>query len=197
MSPKQPNWVTIKKRYLQGEKPKDIAVDFGLTSKQISDKATRDQWKRKKTQISVKVEEIVKDEVLVTSKQVIVELARIAFCDATQIYEPNSNGEGFSLKSLDQIPLELRRCIKTIEQRPIVTKEDGYIGNAITKVSFYDKVKANELLGKHLGIWKEEQKLPSNTTKETGSDPLADAFAHSATTDWTEADAETAPSQEE
>jgi hypothetical protein len=26
------NWTAIKKRYLQGEKPKDIAADYGLTS---------------------------------------------------------------------------------------------------------------------------------------------------------------------
>jgi len=188
---KKPNWVTIKKRYLQGEKPKDIAASYGLTARQVSDKATRESWKRKKTEIHVKADKIIEDEVLVTSKQVIVELARIAFCDATQIYEPNSNGEGFSLKSLDQIPLDLRRCIKTIEQRPIVTKEDGYIGNAITKVSFYDKVKANELLGKYLGIWQEGLK-PQDQPKpqEVSTDPLIEAMAPSILEDWADHETE-------
>ena len=160
MSPKQPDWNKIKKRSLAGESNKSLEKAFGVSAKSIANKAYREKWVSKKEQIEEKIKEKIIEEALVTSNQVIVELACIAFCDATQIYEPNSNGEGFSLKSLDQIPLDLRRCIKTIEQRPIVTKEDGYIGNAITKVSFYDKVKANELLGKHLGIWKEDQKAP-------------------------------------
>lgn len=191
MSTKQPDWNKIKKRSLSGESNKSLSEAFGVSAKSIANKAYREKWVSKKEKIEEEIKQIIVAEALVSSHDVIVELARIAFCDATQIYEPNSNGEGFSLKSLDQIPLDLRRCIKTIEQRPIVTKEDGYIGNAITKVSFYDKVKANELLGKHLGIWKEDIK-PAEQAKlpESSTDPLIEAMSNTVLEDWADHAAE-------
>lgn len=56
------NEAAIKKRYLLNEKPKDIGPDFGLTAKQVSDLAQRRGWKRKKEEISVKVETFVEDD---------------------------------------------------------------------------------------------------------------------------------------
>jgi len=61
--PEAINWPAIKKRFLKGQKPKDIAPDFGLTAKQISDKAYADGWGRKKTKISEKVEKDVQTEI--------------------------------------------------------------------------------------------------------------------------------------
>ncbi len=62
MATKQINWVAIKKRYLKGEKPKDIAADYGLTAKQVSDKSQREGWKRKKEEISEKIQAVVEDD---------------------------------------------------------------------------------------------------------------------------------------
>lgn len=59
---KSVNWTAIKKRYLQGEKPKAIAADFGVTAKAVSDRATKQKWVIKKAQISAKIEEIVEAE---------------------------------------------------------------------------------------------------------------------------------------
>jgi len=61
---KPPNWVDIKARYLKGEKPKDIAPDFGLTAKQISEKANYEGWVQKKARISEKVEEKTENAIL-------------------------------------------------------------------------------------------------------------------------------------
>lgn len=56
------NWAAIKKRYLQGEKPKDIAADYGLTAKQVSNKAQAENWTSKKQEILAKVEgSVLKD----------------------------------------------------------------------------------------------------------------------------------------
>lgn len=38
------NWQAIKRRYLDGERPVDIAKAHGLTSKQIRDKASGEKW---------------------------------------------------------------------------------------------------------------------------------------------------------
>ena len=59
---KSVNWTAIKKRYLQGDKPKTIAQGFGVTAKQISEKAARESWRQKKTEINQKIETIVEDE---------------------------------------------------------------------------------------------------------------------------------------
>jgi hypothetical protein len=63
MTKKPINWIAIQKRYLLGEKPKDIAMDYGLTAKQISDKAHDDGWTRKKAKISEEIEADVQEEV--------------------------------------------------------------------------------------------------------------------------------------
>jgi phage terminase small subunit len=140
----------------------EYLVDLNATQAAIragySQKSAHSQGERLLRNVEVKkeIEKRKKSRAELTdvkAHEVIRELVAIAFSDVTKIYEPNGNGEGLSLKSLDEIPLDLRRCIKSIEQRPIVTKESGYIGNAITKVSFYDKTKAIDLLGRHLGLW--------------------------------------------
>lgn len=41
---KKISWPAIKKRYLAGEKPNEIAKDYGITSKQVRDKASREGW---------------------------------------------------------------------------------------------------------------------------------------------------------
>lgn len=63
MAKKKPvNWTVIKTRYLQGEKPKDIAVDYGLTSKQVRDKAYLEDWLRQKESINDKIAIVVEDD---------------------------------------------------------------------------------------------------------------------------------------
>lgn len=57
MSSKRINWPAIKKRYLQGDKPKDIAAQFGLTASQVSQKAKRENWKPKKAKIAQKTDQ--------------------------------------------------------------------------------------------------------------------------------------------
>jgi hypothetical protein len=54
-------------------------------------------------------------------------------------------------------PPEIRKCIKSIkvfEEFDGVGRDREKIGEVV-EVTFWDKVKSNELLGKHLGIWKD------------------------------------------
>lgn len=64
MAAKSINWAAIKKRYLQGDKPKDIAADFGLTAKQVSNRAVKQNWGSKKEQIGAKIEQKIEEEVI-------------------------------------------------------------------------------------------------------------------------------------
>lgn len=42
------DWVKIQIEYEQGKKPEELAEKYGLTPKQISDKAYRNNWKKQK-----------------------------------------------------------------------------------------------------------------------------------------------------
>lgn len=71
-------WHEIKKRYLKGDKPKDIASDYGLTAKQVSDKAHAEKWTRKKSEISAKIDKFNEEEIIYnaqTFKDLSLELA--------------------------------------------------------------------------------------------------------------------------
>jgi hypothetical protein len=63
MPKKAINWLEIKKRYLLGDKPKDIGSDYGLTAKQVSKKASTENWKAKKEQIGIKVEKFICNDI--------------------------------------------------------------------------------------------------------------------------------------
>lgn len=56
-------WEKIQKRYLAGEKPSDICDDYGITSKQIRDKAHRDKWATEKATILDEIATEVRQEV--------------------------------------------------------------------------------------------------------------------------------------
>lgn len=56
------DWNKIKALYLKGNKPKDIAEQFGIKAKAISDKATSEKWTRKKSQISAKIESTIETD---------------------------------------------------------------------------------------------------------------------------------------
>lgn len=60
---KKRNDAVIAKRYIAGEKPKDIGPDYGMTAKQVSELASRKGWKQKKSEKEEKIDEIVQSEI--------------------------------------------------------------------------------------------------------------------------------------
>nr|DAD89864.1 MAG TPA: hypothetical protein [Myoviridae sp. ctsip2] len=57
------HWNKIKAEYLQGAFPRELAKKFGITAKQISDKANSEKWVQQKAQISEKVRENVEEKI--------------------------------------------------------------------------------------------------------------------------------------
>lgn len=77
----------------------------------------------------------------ITADRVLKELAAIAFSDRTELAQVGKHGE-VNFTPTEQLPDEIKKIIAGIE--------NGKYG---TKVTTYDKVKALELLGKHLGLF--------------------------------------------
>lgn len=77
----------------------------------------------------------------ITADRVLEELAAIAFSDRTELAQVGKHGE-VNFTPTEQLPDEIKKIIAGIE--------NGKYG---TKVTTYDKVKALELLGKHLGLF--------------------------------------------
>lgn len=77
----------------------------------------------------------------ITADRVLKELAAIAFSDRTELAQVGKHGE-VNFTPTEQLPDEIKKIIAGIE--------NGKYG---TKVTTYDKVKALELLGKHLGMF--------------------------------------------
>lgn len=80
-----------------------------------------------------------------TEKKIIKELEKIAFSDITNYY----NNE-LEVKDIDELPKEFTAAIKEIVK--IETNR-----GIRTTIKLYSKENALELLGKHLGIFKNEQ----------------------------------------
>ena len=91
----------------------------------------------------------------VTAERVVVELARIAFGDARAIF--SSAGE---LLPPAEWPNELSAAISGVEVATN-SKGEGAVEH-VAKVRFWDKVRALELLARHLGMLNDKLKLDAS-----------------------------------
>ena len=81
----------------------------------------------------------------VKAEEILQEIKHLAYSNITKAFTLD-----FRVKSLDEIPEELQRCIQEIQVKEQETKE-GVSRNV--KVKFYDKIRALELLGKYKNLW--------------------------------------------
>lgn len=106
----------------------------------------------------------------ITADRVLQELAAIAFSDRTRIAAIQEDGE-ITFTPTERLSDDVKKTIAGIE-----------CGKYGIKVSTCDKVKALELIGKHLGMFDKKQ-----TEEETiADDGFIDALNGTAAEDWTE-----------
>jgi len=97
----------------------------------------------------------------ITQDRILKELAMIAFSDIKNYLDIEENTGVIIAKSFKDMPEGESRVIKAIkENRAIKENADGTKITVYDKVTFelHDKMKALELLGKHLGMFVEEVK---------------------------------------
>ena len=102
--------------------------------------------------ISEKVKEREK-RTEVTQDMVIQELSRIAFLDIRKLY--NESGGLKNIQDIDEETIKAISSLETLEEYDGYGEDKEQIGNT-QKVKWLDKLKALELLGKHLGMFKEK-----------------------------------------
>lgn len=80
----------------------------------------------------------------ITAEMILEELRSIACADLAEAYDEDGR-----LKPIREMPLDVRKAIAAVEE----TDSGG------RKLRRWDKVKALELLGKHVGAWKDRLQL--------------------------------------
>lgn len=108
--------------------------------------------------ISEKQKEIEK-RTEVTQDMVIKELAKIAFLDIRKLY--TENGQLKNVADIDSDTAGAISSLETLEEYEGYGDDREKIGDT-QKVKLLDKTKALELLGKHLGMFKEKVTINGN-----------------------------------
>lgn len=95
----------------------------------------------------------------VTQDMVIKELAKIAFLDIRKLY--TENGQLKNVADIDSDTAGAISSLETLEEYEGYGDDREKIGDT-QKVKLLDKTKALELLGKHLGMFKEKVTIDGN-----------------------------------
>ncbi|MDR1514077.1 MAG: terminase small subunit [Synergistaceae bacterium] len=91
----------------------------------------------------------------VTADRVVKELARIAFVDTRQIFEWGP--DGVTLRPSDELTDDEAAIVAEVSET--ISKDGGSI-----KAKRFDKLKALELLGRHLGMFKDKLEVDATIT---------------------------------
>lgn len=127
--------------YLVDLNATQAAIRAGYSSKGINKRTTR---MMANDGIQQYISELMQEQskrTEITADRVLQELAAIAFSDRTELAQVGKRGEVYFTPT-DELSDEAKKTIAGIEE-----------GKYGTKVTSYDKVKALELLGKHLGLF--------------------------------------------
>lgn len=115
-----------------------------------------------KANIQIYVTEKIKEReqrTEITQDMVIKELAKIAFLDIRKLY--TENGQLKNITDIDSDTAGAISSLETLEEYERYGDDREKIGDT-QKVKLLDKTKALELLGKHLGMFKEKVTIDGN-----------------------------------
>lgn len=100
----------------------------------------------------------------ISQDRVLLELARIGFCDASDVIDLNSGN------IREDITKEDSKCIQKIKTRTMTTPNGSTIVEQ--EVTMCDKEKALELIGKHLGMFKDKVEVSGIDKEKNKLDDL-------------------------
>lgn len=142
----------FSKEYLISMNSTESAIKAGFSKHTASSQGSR-------LLKNVKVRAYVDEQLLqraskldITPNRILEELGHIAFFDISNIFN------GYTLKEIDQLPENVRRAINSVKVR----EEKGQAGEVMAELTEFktnDKLKALEMLGKHLGMFIEKKEI--------------------------------------
>lgn len=111
----------------------------------------------------------------VTADQVLRELARIAFSDPRRLYDATGK-----LKSITELDDDAASALAGVEHEDLWTKQGDVrvVSGTLSKVKRWDKVRALELLGKHLAMFVDRSELSAPGGKPLQPPTFNFGFAH-------------------
>ena len=89
----------------------------------------------------------------VNQDRIVQELARLAFCNITDVVDRDG-------KIRDSATEDDLACIESMKvKKTSIGNEENFSDSEEREVKIYSKLKALELLGKHLGMWRDKQDI--------------------------------------
>lgn len=96
----------------------------------------------------------------ITQDMVLKETAKLAFFDIRKMFD--KNGRPLDISELDA---DTAAALVGLDVQDIATQDGDYVGY-VKKYKMADKIKALELLGKHLGTWEPKDDILKDETTE-------------------------------
>lgn len=101
-------WVKIKSEYLQGVTPKELGEKYGLTAKQISDKANKEKWVAEKAKMCEKVRENTQERIERITNIALIRLEDVLLNDEVRPSDlVNAIGKAFDVSGLKSSKQEI------------------------------------------------------------------------------------------
>lgn len=100
--------------------------------------------------------------------EIVARVKEIADVDPAQLMKP----DGTFIENMNEIPHDVRRVIKKFKAKNLYENDSNGIPQVVGKlieVEFWDKLKANELLGRDVELFKETKKLELDVTNNMAS----------------------------
>lgn len=96
------------------------------------------------------------DECRIEASSVLRHLQNALYLDPLDLFEPSEDGS-FRVRSLEDVPVEVRRCVTKLKAKTVVDQE----GNATTyvEIELMSKDKAMELALRHLGLLNDKKEV--------------------------------------
>ncbi len=137
------------KYYLISLNATDAAIKAGYSKKTATETGSENLRKPHIAEYVQKLMDKRAEKIEITADKVLQEIAKLAFSNPTDYIE--ITGFGVKIKDLSNLDTT---CIAGAKDS--FDKEGSYNG---TEVKFYDKTKNLELLGRHLGLFKDKVEL--------------------------------------
>jgi len=145
---------------------KDLNITKAAERSGFSKKTAAQQGARlfKKVNIQSQIQQLMKrrsERTEITQDRVLRELAICGFSDLANHLDIDPDTGAIRAKGFDEMPGASRRALKSIKEDRVIKEDaDGRKTTVYDKIRFelHDKLKALELIGRHLAMFNEEAK---------------------------------------